>query len=671
MRYGTLTFALLLSLAPGGAQARGVSARLAFDAANAGLNGGNGYKTSTNATGTLAWGESYIMMAYASMFRATGEPAYLVQLADHALNVLARRDSVLGLKDYAGKSRPCWQSTKYSTGSEPFCWVVHSGMITYPMADLVRLVDTHPALGATPVPAFSTTLAAAAQSVLAEVEKTIATHEFEWRTGPASGEGYYLGDPAATFTSVAGKALPLNQMTALGQTLAVLAVQTKKPEHQAKVKGLCAYLRNRMTVSGATLAWTDWGDAWSQGKGEDISHAGINVELAALCHAQGLSFTAQDMGRLGRTLFEKVHVDVNTVADLVDGGGGTNTYKPAVGRWLALAPFEARAWPIAANMFRKITAYGGGELLGLAALAEHAPPLREHSFYSVDWQDLGDYRKATAYGANLVLLPPQTTQPYAFKIGYRAGKQTSVDQWDGKAYHANVRLASTGTAFDSVFAPYDPKIYFAYSGSKALYQLTDTFVAGQGIEIKEKDPVVDPTITTTALPPATAGVAWSAVAQGTGDPPLLWSVAQGPAGLSIDGKTGKISWTPAASDAPGASVTLRLQNDSGEAERPLTIAVSASAGDGVIAGDAPRRDGPAVRPDGLEGGVPPAGDTQPAATAGGCGCTSTGQPSDQLTASLLVLLLVLAARRRARQLSARPAARPSAASPTNQSPAKL
>ena len=134
------------------AAAQGASARLAYDAANLALNGGEGYQTADNKTGTLAWGEAYIMMSYAAMYRATNDAAYLVNLASHARSVLDHRDSVLGWKDYAGNSRPCWQSTKYSDNQEPVCWVVHSGMITYPMADLARIVAKDPALQALPVP---------------------------------------------------------------------------------------------------------------------------------------------------------------------------------------------------------------------------------------------------------------------------------------------------------------------------------------------------------------------------------------------------------------------------------------------------------------------------------------------------------------------------------------
>lgn len=608
--------ALLLAIPAATAFGRGASARLAFDAADLKLSGGDGYKTADNAQGVLAWGESYVMMGYASMFRATGDVRYLLKLVDHARAVQKSRDDLRGLKDYAGKSRPCWQSLKYSTGSEPFCWVVHSGMITYPMADLALIVKQRPELASVPT-LDGSTLGAAAGELVLEVEKTIATHEPEWKNGPAAGEGHYLGDPKATFTSVAGKALPLNQMNALGLTLVVLAQVTGKADQLAKAKALASYLRNRLTASGATWAWTYWGEPWTQGKGEDISHAAINVELAARAQAAGLVFSAQDLRRFARALVERVHLSTDTVADLIDGGGGTNTYRAAVGRWLPVAPRDARVWPIAASLYRKLAGASGSELAGLAGLVEHAPRIREHSFYHVDWQDLGDHRKATAYGANLLLLPPLSGEAYAFRLGYRAQKLTTLAQWDGKAYHDGIRLAASGSSFEQVFAPYDPSLFFAYSGAKVLLQLADSFVAGQGIEVKEQAAVVDPELTTVALPPATAGSPWSATLTGSGDAPLLWTLVKGPPALKLGLESGALSWTPGAGELP-ATLTVRLDNDAGEVERSFTIVAAAGAGDGRRPGEPLRGEGPAPARDG------PGADAQSAGTTGGCACDATG-----------------------------------------------
>jgi hypothetical protein len=590
------------------------------------------------------------------MFRGTGDVGHLVRLADHAQSVLAQRDSALGLTDYTGASRPCWQATKYTTTNQPYCFVVHSGMLAYPMADLALLVSQSPALQSHPLPGGQT-LGQAAQSVLAEVEKIVATHDFQYKSGPGAGEGYYQGDPgAAALISFAGKAMPLNQMNAMGRTLVALWKATGKAAHQQKAQALAAYLKNRMTVSGATYLWTYWGDAWSSGKGEDISHASINADFAALCHQHGIVFNPQDMARLGRTLFEKIHKDTDTTADNIDGSGGTNTYKWAVGRWLSLAPFEPRAWAVAANIYRDLTTTtDGSALLGLANVARHAPPLREYTFYHVDWNDLGDHRKATAYGANILLEPVAPTQAHALRLGYRATLAASVDQWDGAKYHANQRLpATSGSAFVWVYVPYDPKIYLAYSQNKVLYQLTDAYVAGQGIEVKEVAAVQVPTIATQQAPPATVGVPYALTLQGSGDPPLLWSLTAAPAGMTVDLQTGALSWTPAAADVPAVQLQVRLVNDAGQATTTLSIQVIGTASDGGHAdgsvsdgaGDGP----PAFGGDGLAG--------DGGGTVDGCGCGVGRRPVGRGASLCLLALLGLALlRRRDRGVTGRAAPR--------------
>ena len=65
----------------------------------------------------------------------------------------------------------------------------------------------------------------------AEAKKVVATHDYQYKSGPKAGEGYYQGDPAATAVvpSVAGKALPLNQMNTMGRAQVLLWKATGLP----------------------------------------------------------------------------------------------------------------------------------------------------------------------------------------------------------------------------------------------------------------------------------------------------------------------------------------------------------------------------------------------------------------------------------------------------------
>ena len=588
-----------LLLAPIPVHAQGTSWRVLFDKVDQALNKGAGYKNSTNASGTLAWGESYIMMSYAAMFRATGAPRYLVSLADHALAVLDQRDNKKGLKDWANKSRPCWQASKYSSNGKGYCWVVHSGILVYPMVDLVLLLSQNPALKPLLLPDGKTTLAQAATTLLTEAKKVVSTHDYQYIPGPKTGEGYYRGDPAAkaVVPNVAGKALPLNQMNTMGRALVLLWKVTGTASYKTKALALATYLKNRLKLKGSSYAWTYWGTSWSQGGGEDISHAAINADFASVCHTHGLLFSKTDMVRFARTLVDNVHLSTDQAADRVDGSGTGNTYRWAVGRWLNLSPFDPGVWPVAANIFRGLSSTSSGQnFLGLANLRRYAPPVRHYTFYHVDWQDLGSYRQALKYGANILTLPSPTTQPHVLKLGYRATVSATIDQWEGKAkkYHWQHRLAKTGSSFTTVFTPYRPGLYYPYTSKKeVLFQFTDKFVVGKGIQVKEVAPVMVPTILTASLGPAKVGVPMSATLKGSGDAPLFWGLEVHVPGVSLDAKTGALTWTPAWVQAPGTLLKVRLRNDSGQAVKTFNVMVQGTAKDA----GGPKVDGKVVTPD--------------------------------------------------------------------------
>jgi hypothetical protein len=80
--------------------------RETFDRLDQAINQGDGFKTGSGDQ--IAWGESYIMLAYVDMYRATKDTSYLDKLVDHADSVLRQRDDVRGFKDYSGRSRPAW-----------------------------------------------------------------------------------------------------------------------------------------------------------------------------------------------------------------------------------------------------------------------------------------------------------------------------------------------------------------------------------------------------------------------------------------------------------------------------------------------------------------------------------------------------------------------------------
>lgn len=97
--------------------------REAFDLLDQSFNNGDGWKRETNdkdssgLSGKLAWGEAYVLQAYALMYERYRDPRYLDKMVDHIDHVLANRDSERGVTDYQGHSHPAWRADHhYTTG---------------------------------------------------------------------------------------------------------------------------------------------------------------------------------------------------------------------------------------------------------------------------------------------------------------------------------------------------------------------------------------------------------------------------------------------------------------------------------------------------------------------------------------------------------------------------
>lgn len=92
------------------------TSRAAFDELDLAFNDGHGYRDETNdkdssgLSGKLAWGEAYVLQAYALMYEAHGDTHYLDKMVDHLDRVLANRDSERGVSDHAGHSHPAWRA---------------------------------------------------------------------------------------------------------------------------------------------------------------------------------------------------------------------------------------------------------------------------------------------------------------------------------------------------------------------------------------------------------------------------------------------------------------------------------------------------------------------------------------------------------------------------------
>jgi hypothetical protein len=632
-----------------------VSARWSFEDAYDNVEGGDWYIGHDNTTATLAWGESYVMSALAAMFRTTGHPMYLERLAEHVDALLLQRDDALGVADYRGVSGACWRNTSYQAGDEPYCYAVHTGMLVYPMLEYVAALRSAPHHEAR-LAADGETLGEKAERYLAAAQESVAFHEFEWNDA-----GYYVFAPDATFLDFAGQDQPLNQSNAMGRVHVLLAELAPGGDDLAKATALASRMQAMISVGGdGAYLWNYWGGAFA-GDGEDVSHAAINVDFGALCAAHGIVFDEDDVAGFATTFMERVYVDDATIADRV-GGGSTNDpgYRPQIGRWLAITRARAGVYTAVRDVYDADYPAGGvgsgSVLLGWALLAEHEPKLCAPYFYVVDWNDLGDVQQATAYGANVLTVPPALAQPCAVEVTFDAERSTDVEQWDGAVYHRGATWrASAGLVTRHI--PYDPSWPLVYDGQGVLFQFDDAFVAGEGIRVAEPRVLVPPSIASEPDLDAEVGVPWAYAPQGTGDAPHWWSLIESPDDADIDPATGAIDWTPPSTGR--YAFTLGLDNDVGHVEQSFTLELveeglddsGTSADTGTTTATGPNTsdatgDGPSDGDStaGSEGGSDLPGTTpdDPA----GCGCRTRGNPVPPW--SSLWLLLVALRRRRAR-----------------------
>ena len=75
------------------------------------------------------------------MYEGTGDPRYLRRVKEHFDAILANRDDRHNVKDQVrNKVMPLWSTTRYSRPKR-YSWIVHAGMITFPIARWVYLVN--------------------------------------------------------------------------------------------------------------------------------------------------------------------------------------------------------------------------------------------------------------------------------------------------------------------------------------------------------------------------------------------------------------------------------------------------------------------------------------------------------------------------------------------------
>ena len=519
-------------------------------------DGGNWQRNDNNEEANLAWGESYVMMSLASMYRTTSDPIYLDRLAWHIDGVLQQRDDARGVSDYRGVSGACWRCISYS--AEPYCWTAHSGMIGFPIADFAAMVresgmeDHHASDGET--------FGDKAERYITATIETVMYHEDQWNDA-----GYYVFREDADFWEYAGVDVPYNMNSAMGRMILALYRATGDLQWRDRAESIGTHFFNGISIgSNGEYLWNYWGGSYVV-PGEDLSHAFINVAFAIELQQQGLVFDEDDLWAFSETLVSGAYIDDYTHARFIGGGETNYNSDPWItALWAPLTPWRTTVYTIGRNLFdREVepnTLQSGWLLLGWALLAEFQPPHCTHFFYTVDWEDQGYWRQATAYSGNILTVPPDIEQGCIIPVEYEATQPVTVGQWDGSSYHPVARWQGTGFA-DHRFIPYEHKWPHEYWMNGILYQFEDDFIAGQGIRIREPKNITSPIIISAPPQSCTPGEPVLFTPTAYGDPPLWWSLESPPIDARVDPATGTLSWTPV--DSCNASFVLRVDNDAG------------------------------------------------------------------------------------------------------------
>lgn len=360
-----------------------------FNELDCAFNCGDGYKNSTNdeeeQARLLAWNESYLMMAYMAMYDATLDVYYLRKLVDHADSVLLNTDKNRGVTDYTGFSGPCWRDFFDSDNPRDgirdayACWVVHSGMITYPMVRFAAIVLNGPSSLQTMLAWDGIELQAKANHYVTEVKRTVDHHEPQWfDDAPYTGTGHYRFPGQFPDERIEGWNAPWNYQHGMGRTLLALAdaleaindpvgalfyrdMATKMATLftlTTPVKFLCAdgngsYIWNyanyghcstecEETCSGSSC------DTFPGKQSRGISHAAIDVDFATVAKSYGVVFSEVDMYKFAATYVKNIVKNDplwDEVWDTVDGwdittGNPETDHTLQSGRWLNLSPWD-------------------------------------------------------------------------------------------------------------------------------------------------------------------------------------------------------------------------------------------------------------------------------------------------------------------------------------------
>lgn len=287
--------------------------------------------------GPLAWGVSYRMQSLNQMFRVTGDVKYLTTNFRFTRAILANRDDRKQIKTYNGEVLPAWSAGGYS-GRGRSVFLVHTGMILYPMLDAAKL-------------ARSTSLEKDFAALVPAMIESLHAHDREWRDGPGKDGGHFIG--VNEEPTMDGHPQPFNRLSAIGRAMWVASELMDDKELRRRCIATGWYIKHRLPIAADDGAYywkyrldddptTQPTTRLKMGAGEDSSHAGLSITFPIMLARNGEAFTADDIKRFAKT-YENGAARLGGGIILGDVCGNPKSKIDRIGspaKWLDLAQFD-------------------------------------------------------------------------------------------------------------------------------------------------------------------------------------------------------------------------------------------------------------------------------------------------------------------------------------------
>jgi Bacterial Ig-like domain (group 3)/Putative Ig domain/Galactose oxidase, central domain/Fibronectin type III domain/Kelch motif len=242
-------------------------------------------------------------------------------------------------------------------------------------------------------------------------------------------------------------------------------------------------------------------------------------------------------------------------------------YDPSTGAWSTVA-----ALPTALS--GAVAVYdGAGDIFvfgGATNSSANSTTALKYSVASNSWSTVASMPSATTEGA--AVMGPDGLIYVMGGMNSDGSQRSAV-----KVYNPSANSWSSGTSLpvplSDEAAVVDAQNRIEVIGGTAL---GDDPYTSSAVYVTQTLANYAPIITTTSLPSATAGVAYSATVSAIGLPAPTFSVDSSPdtTGLTIDPSTGVISWTPSTSQIGTHLVTVHAENPLGTATKTFTLTVT-------------------------------------------------------------------------------------------------